>query len=180
MGIDEVFLMMTPSMGHRWTIDDPSMAIEIFSQKKSFDLAMFKSSTKVSPFKFFSLFKFCLEFRGCPIISFGNEAIHSYPNYLSLWKTGFCWFSKEKNTKFFYITTYFRSQTSAYFRYFSFLQADGFLRNWSSIPSHFHANNCNFALFFNFLSNNSRTRLQNKWFSGSRNLTQVRKEKRVG
>ena len=42
MGIDEVFLMMTPSMG-----------IEIFGQKNSFDLAMFKISTKVFPFKFF-------------------------------------------------------------------------------------------------------------------------------
>ena len=28
MGIYEVFLMMMPSMGHRWTIDDPSMGIK--------------------------------------------------------------------------------------------------------------------------------------------------------
>ena len=33
MSIDEVFLMMMPSMGHQWTIDDPSMGIEIFGQK---------------------------------------------------------------------------------------------------------------------------------------------------
>ena len=62
-GIDDVFLMMILII----------MGIEIFSQKNSFDLAMFKFSTKVSPFKFFSLFKLCLEFRGCPNISFGNE-----------------------------------------------------------------------------------------------------------
>ena len=42
------------------------------------------------------------------------------------------------------------SQISAYFRYVFFLQADAFLCNGSSIPSHFYANNCNFAKFFNF------------------------------
>ena len=47
MGIDEVFLTLIPSMGHRWTIDDPSMGIEIFHDKNSFDLAMFKTSTKL-------------------------------------------------------------------------------------------------------------------------------------
>ena len=73
MGIDEVFLTMIPSMG-----------IEIFDQKNSFDLAMFKISTKLSPFKFFSLFKLCFGFRGCPNILFGNEVIHSYLYYLSL------------------------------------------------------------------------------------------------
>ena len=54
MGIDEVFLTLIPSMGHRWTIDDPSMEIEIFHHKNSFDLAMFKIFTKLWPFKFFS------------------------------------------------------------------------------------------------------------------------------
>ena len=53
MGIDEVFLTLIPSMGHRWTIDDPSMEIEIFDHKNSFDLAVFKISTKLWPFKFF-------------------------------------------------------------------------------------------------------------------------------
>ena len=47
MGIDEVFLTLIPSMGHRWTIDDPSMEIEIFDHKNSFDLAVFKISTKL-------------------------------------------------------------------------------------------------------------------------------------
>ena len=89
MGIDEVFLTMIPSMG-----------IEIFDHKNSFDLAMFQISTKLSPFKFFSLFKLCLGFRGCPNILFGNEVIHSYPYYLSFWKTRFCWFSKKKTPNF--------------------------------------------------------------------------------
>ena len=53
MGIDEVFLTLIPSMGHRWTIDDPSMGIVIFHHKNSFDLAMFKISTKLWHFKFF-------------------------------------------------------------------------------------------------------------------------------
>ena len=53
MSIDEVFLTLIPSMGHRWTIDDPSMEIEIFHHKKSFGLAMFKILTKLWPFKFF-------------------------------------------------------------------------------------------------------------------------------
>ena len=48
MGIDEVFLTLIPSMGHRWTIDDPSMEIEIFHHKYSFDLAMFKIFTKLT------------------------------------------------------------------------------------------------------------------------------------
>ena len=141
VGIDEVFLTMIPSMG-----------IEIFDHKNSFNLAMFKISTKLSPFKFFSLFRLCLRFRGCPNILFGNEVIHSYPYYLSLWKTGFCWFSKEKTPnfliQFLHVSTY--SQISTYFRYFFFLQADGFLSNWSSISSHFPAKNCNFAKFFIF------------------------------
>ena len=51
MGIDEVFLMMIPSMG-----------IEIFHHKNSFDLAIFKISTKLSPYKFFSLFRLCWGF----------------------------------------------------------------------------------------------------------------------
>ena len=62
MGIDEVALRMIPSMGYRWIIDDPSMGIEIFGNKNSFDLAMFKISKKLSPYKFFSLFKFCWGF----------------------------------------------------------------------------------------------------------------------
>ena len=45
---DEVFLTMIPSMGHRWSIDDPSMGIEIFDHKNSLDLAMFKISTKLA------------------------------------------------------------------------------------------------------------------------------------
>ena len=89
MGIDKVLLTMIPPMG-----------IEILDHKKSFDLAMFKISTKLSPFKFFSLIKLCLGFRLCPNISFGKEVIHSYPYYLSLWKAGFCWFSKEKTPNF--------------------------------------------------------------------------------
>ena len=67
MGIDEVFLTMIPSIGYRWTIDDPSMGIEIFDHKNSFDLAMFKISTKLSPFKFFSLFIFVWEFEDAQI-----------------------------------------------------------------------------------------------------------------
>ena len=46
MGIDEVFLTLIPSMGHRWTIDEPSMEIEIFHHKNSFGLAMFKIFNK--------------------------------------------------------------------------------------------------------------------------------------
>ena len=79
-----------PIDGHNWSIDevfltsidDPSMGIEIFGHKNSFDLAMFKTSTtstKLSPFKFFSLFKLCLGFRECPNILFGSEVIHSCP-----------------------------------------------------------------------------------------------------
>ena len=52
-----------------------------------------------------------------------------------------------KNPKFFDTKTYFQSQFSAYFRYVFFLQADDFLRNGSSIPSHFHMHNCSFAMF---------------------------------
>ena len=43
------------------------MGIEIFDHKNSFDLGMFKISTKLSPFKFFSLFKLCLGFRDAQI-----------------------------------------------------------------------------------------------------------------
>ena len=165
MGIDEVFLMMTPSMG-----------IEIFGQKNSFDLAMFKirwwphrweskfsvkktrSTWPCSKFQqkschlsfSFSLFKLCLGFRGCPNNLFGNEVIHSYPYYLSFFvKNRILLTFRGKNTKFFYINTYFQSQISAYFKYFVFLQADRFLSNGSSIPSHFHADNSNFDRFFN-------------------------------
>ena len=56
MGIDEVFLTMIPSMGHRWIIDHPSMGIEIFDHKNSFDLAMFKISTKLSRHLRFSVY----------------------------------------------------------------------------------------------------------------------------
>ena len=69
------------SMVHRWA----SMGIEIFGHKNSFDLAMFKISRKLSPCKFFSLFKLCWGFYlKLPNISFGNEDIHSYSYYLSL------------------------------------------------------------------------------------------------
>ena len=85
MGIDEVFLTLIPSMGHRWTIDDPSMEVEIFHHKNSFDLAMFKIFQNSGHLSFsFSLFKLCLGFRGCPNILFRNEVIHSYPYYLPL------------------------------------------------------------------------------------------------
>ena len=60
----------------------PSMGIEVFDHKNSFDLAMFKISTKLSPVKFFNLFKLCLGFRECPNILFGNEIKHSFPCYL--------------------------------------------------------------------------------------------------
>ena len=56
-------------------------------------------------------------------------------------------FFLRKNTKFFDTKTYLKSQISAYFRYFFFLQADGFLSNRSLTPSHFHTYNCNFTLF---------------------------------
>ena len=53
--------------------------------KNSFDLAMFKISTKLSPYKFFSLFKLCLLcYLYLPNILSGNEVIHSYPYYLCL------------------------------------------------------------------------------------------------
>ena len=75
MGMDEVFLTMIPSIG-----------IEIFGHKNSFDLAMIKVSTKLRPLSFsFSLFKLCLGFYLIlPTILFGNEVIHSYPYYSSL------------------------------------------------------------------------------------------------
>ena len=58
---------------------------------------------------------------------------------------GFFLIFQRKTSKFFDINTYFQSQISAYLRYVFFLQADGFLCNGSSIPSHFYANN-----FFHF------------------------------
>ena len=71
MDIEEVFLTMIPSMG-----------IEIFGHKNSFDLAMFKISTKLSPYKFFSLFKLCWGlYLNLPNILFENEVIHSYPYF---------------------------------------------------------------------------------------------------
>ena len=60
----------------------------------------------------------------------------------------FSCFSREKLPNFLIQKRIF-SQISAYFRYGFFLQADGFISNGSLIPSHFHANNCNFARFFN-------------------------------
>ena len=42
-----------------------------------------------------------------------------------------------KVTNFFDTKTYFKSQISASFRYFFFLQADSLLSNGSLIPSHF-------------------------------------------
>ena len=52
----------------------------------------------------------------------------------------------DKMSKFFDTKTFFQSQVSASFRPF-FLKADGFLSNGSSIPSHFHRYDCNFARF---------------------------------
>ena len=52
----------------------------------------------------------------------------------------------DKTSKFFDTKTFFQSQVSASFRPF-FLKADGFLSNGSSIPSHFHRYDCNFARF---------------------------------
>ena len=52
----------------------------------------------------------------------------------------------DKTSKFFDTKTFFQSQVSASFRPF-FLKAYGFLSNGSSIPSHFHRYDCNFARF---------------------------------
>ena len=67
MGIDEVFLSMIPSMGHRWTIDDPSMGIEIFDHKNSFDLTMFKISTNSGHLGFSVYLSFFWDFEDAQI-----------------------------------------------------------------------------------------------------------------
>ena len=56
MGIDEDYLTMIPSMGHRWTIDDPSMVFKICNHKTSFDSAIFTISTKNSRHSSFSVY----------------------------------------------------------------------------------------------------------------------------
>ena len=77
--------MMMPSMGHQWTIDDPSMGIELFGQKirSTWPCSKFQQNFSILSFSF-SQFKLCLGFRGCPDILFGNEVIHSYSYYLPL------------------------------------------------------------------------------------------------
>ena len=123
---------------------------------------MFKISTKLSPFKFFSLFKFCLGFRGCPNILFGNEVIHSYPILFIFVKNRILLIFQGKKHHFFDTKTYFQSQISAYFKSFFFLQADGFLSIEARFRCIFMGIIARFARFFIFFSNNSRTRLQNK------------------
>ena len=49
-------------MDHRWTIDDPSMGIEIFDHKKSFDLAMFRISEKTRHLSFSVYLSFVWDF----------------------------------------------------------------------------------------------------------------------
>ena len=70
---------MIPSMGHQWAINDPSMGIEIFDHKNSFDLTMFKVSTKLWPFKFFiqSIQTLCSDPEDAQIILFGNEVSYT-------------------------------------------------------------------------------------------------------
>ena len=76
---------------------------------------------------FFSLFKFCLGFRGCPNILFGNEL------YIVIHIIYLC----EKPDSVDFPRKKHQSQISAYFRYFFFLQADCFLSNGCLIPLHF-------------------------------------------
>ena len=82
------------SMDHRWPIDGNRN----FRSQKFVRLGHVQNFNKT--FKFFSQFKLFSGFRGWPSILFGNEVVHSHSYYLSLWKTGFCGFSKEKTPNF--------------------------------------------------------------------------------
>ena len=128
-------------MTHRW-----KSKFSITKIRSTWPCSKFQQNSGHLSFSF-SLFKLCLGFRGCPNILFRNEVIHSYPYYLPLWKTGFCWFSKRKTPNFLIQKRIFRVNFLHISDVF-FLQADGFLSNGSLIPSHFHAHNCNSARFF--------------------------------
>ena len=126
----------------------------------------------------FSLFKLCLGFRGCPNILFRNEVIHSYPYYLPLWKTGFCWFSKEKPQIFWYKNVFSESIFCIFQMFSSYKQMV-----FSAIEARFRRilmRTIAILPGFSTFSNNSRTRLRYKWFSGTRKLAQAQKEMKVG
>ena len=97
MGIDEVFLTTISSMG-----------IEIFDHKNSFDLAIIKISTKLSPFKFFSLFRLW-DFEDAQILYSGMKLyIVIHVIYLCA-KPVSVDFPRKNTKKFFDTKTYFRS-----------------------------------------------------------------------
>ena len=82
-------------MTHRW-----ESKFSITKIRSTWPCSKFQQNFGILSFSF-SQFKLCLGFRGCLNILFGNEVIHSYPYYLPLWKTGYCWFSKENPPIFF-------------------------------------------------------------------------------
>ena len=172
------------SMDHRWLIDGPSMTHRWESKffitkiRSTWPCSKFQQNFGILSFSF-SQFKLCLGFRWCPNILFGNEVIHSYPYYLPLWKTGFCWFSKENppnfliqkrilRVKFLHISDHFSSYKQMVFSAIEARFRRIFMRIIAILPG------------FSTFSNNSRTRLRYKWLSGSRKLAQAQKEMRVG
>ena len=160
-------------MTHRW-----KSKFSITKIRSTWPCSKFQQNSGHLSFSF-SLFKLCLGFRGCPNILFRNEVIHSYPYYLPLWKTGFCWFSKRKTpnfliqkrifrVNFLHISDLFSSYKQMVFSAIEARFRRIFMRTIAILPG------------FSTFSKNSRTRLRYKWFSGSRKLAQAQKEMKVG
>ena len=128
-------------MTHRW-----ESKFSITKIRSTRPCSKFQQNFGILSFSF-SQFKLCLGFRGCPKI-FSEVKLYIVIHIIYLCGKPDSVDFPRKNPQFFDTKTYFKSQISAYFRSFFFLQEDGFLCNGSSIPSYFHTYNCNFARIF--------------------------------
>ena len=106
----------------------PSMGVEIFSQKNRSTWPCSKFQQLSRHLSFSVYLSFARNFEDAQIFH-SEMKLYIVVHIIYLCEKPVSVDFPRKNTKFFDINTSFQNKTSAYFRYFSFLQADGFLRN---------------------------------------------------
>ena len=118
MGIDEVFLTMLPSMGHRWTIDGNRN----FPSQKFVRLGHVQNFNRTLAFQVFHSvnLNFVWDFEGAQIF-YSEMKLYIVIHIIYLCEKPDSVDFPRKNPQFFDTKTYFKSQISTYFRSFQII-----------------------------------------------------------